>query len=65
MMHLLTRFITGLQKPGDTMRNMENKAFSNRLAEVKAGKVGQTLSFLKAESRVITLLPTLAEMKAK
>ena len=65
MMRLLTRFITGLQKPGHTMRNMENEAFVNRLAEVKAGKVGQTLSFLKAESRVITLLPTLAEMEAK
>ena len=50
MMHLLTRCITGLQKPGHTMRNKENEALVNRLAEVKAGKVGQTLSFLKAES---------------
>ena len=31
------------------MRNMENEALVNRLAEVKAGKVGQTLCFLKAE----------------
>ena len=65
MMQLLTRCITGLQKPGHTMRNMENDALVNRLAEVKAGKVGQTQSFVKAESRVITLLPTLAEMEAK
>lgn len=47
------------------MRNMENEALVNRLGEVKAGKVGQTLSFLKTESRVITVLPTLAEMEAK
>ena len=47
------------------MRNMENEALVNRLAEVKAAKVGQTLSFLKAKSRVITLLPTLAKMEAK
>ena len=65
MMHSLTRCITALQNAGNTMRNMENKALVNRLAEVKAGKVGQTLSFLKAESSVITLLPTLAEMEAK
>lgn len=61
----LTRCITALQNPGHTMRNMENEALINRLAEVKPGKVGQTLSFLKAESRVITLLLTLAEMEAK
>ena len=47
------------------MRNMENEALVNRLAEVKAAKVGQTLSLLKAASRVITLLATLAEMEAK
>ena len=47
------------------MRNMENEALVNRLAEVKAGKVAQTLTFLKAASLVITLLPTLAEMEPK
>ena len=32
------------------MRNIENEALVNRLAEVKGAKVGKTLSFLKAES---------------
>ena len=60
--HSLTRCITALQNTGNTMR-MENEALVNRLAEVKAGKVAQTLTFLKAASRVITLLPTLAEIE--
>lgn len=64
MRHSLTRFITAFQKPGDTMRNMENEALVDELAEVKAGKVGQTLSDLKAASPVVTLPPTLAEMEA-
>lgn len=64
MRHSLTRCITALQKPGDTMRNMENEALVDELAEVKAGKVGQTLSDLKAASPVVTLPPTLGEMEA-
>lgn len=46
------------------MRNMENEALVDELAEVKGGKVGQTLSDLKAASPVVTLPPTLAEMEA-
>lgn len=62
--HSLTRCITALKKPGDTMRNMEIEALVDELAEVKSGKVGQTLSDLKAASPVVTLPPTLAEMEA-
>ena len=47
MRHSLIRCITALQLPGDTMRNMENEALVDRLAEVKAAKVGKTLSDLK------------------
>lgn len=64
MRHSLTRCITALKKQGDTMRNMENEALVDELAEVKSGKVGQTLSDLKAASPVVTLPPTLAEMEA-
>ena len=39
------------------MRNMENEALVDELAEVKGGKVGQTLSDLKAASPVVTLPP--------
>ena len=46
------------------MPNMENEALVDRLAELKAGKVCQTLSDLKAASPVVTLPPTLAEMEA-
>lgn len=46
------------------MRNMENEALVDGLAEVKDGKVGQTLSDLKAASPVVTLPLTLAEMEA-
>ena len=46
---------------------MQAKAFfdtlSDRLAEVKVGKVGETLTDLKAASPVLTLFPTLAVMK--
>ena len=35
---------------------------SDRLAEVKAGKVGETFTDLKATSRELTLATTLAEM---
>ena len=46
---------------------MEAKEFfntlSNRLAEVKLGKVGEILTNLKATSPVLTLLPKLAVMK--
>ena len=50
------------------MRDVHAKAFfdtlSDRLAEVKVGKVGETLTDLKAASLVLTLLPILAVMKA-
>ena len=49
------------------MRDVHAKAFfdtlSDRLAEVKVGKVGETLTDLKAASPVLTLFPTLAVMK--
>ena len=38
---------------------------ANRLEELKAGKVGKTLTDLKAASPVLTLAPTVAEMKAQ
>ena len=37
----------------------------NRLEELKAGKVGHTLTDLKAASPFVTLAPTLAEMEAQ
>ena len=40
MRHSLTHWITALQNPGNTMRNIENEALVKRLAEVKAAKVG-------------------------
>ena len=49
------------------MRDVHAKAFfdtlSDRLAEVKVGKVGETLTDLKAASPVLTLFPTQAVMK--
>ena len=46
---------------------MQAKAFfdtlSDRLAEVKVGKVADTLTDLQAASSVLTLFPTLAVMK--
>ena len=50
------------------MRDVHAKAFfdalSDRLAVVKVGKVGETLTDLRAASLVLTLLPILAVMKA-
>ena len=49
------------------MRNVQAKPFSDtlsdKLAEVKVGKVGETLTDLKAASPVLTLFPTLAVTK--
>ena len=48
------------------MRGVHAKAFfdtlSDRLAEVKVAKVGETLTDLKAASPVLTLFPKLAVM---
>ena len=41
------------------------ETLANRLEELKAGKVGKTLTDLKAASPVLTLAPTVAEMKAQ
>ena len=38
---------------------------ADRQEELKAGKVGEKLTYLKAASPVVTLAPTLAEMKAQ
>lgn len=40
------------------------ETLANRLEELKAGKIGETLTDLKALSPVLTLALTLAEMKA-
>ena len=61
------------KKPGDTLRDEEaqppHRALAESLAdcleELRGGKVGQTLTDLKAASPVVTLAPTLAEMKAQ
>ena len=49
-----------------TLRDVQAQAFSDRLsdrlAKVKVGKVGETLTKLKAASPVLTLFPTLAVM---
>ena len=49
------------------MREVQAKAFSDtlsdRLAEVKIAKVGETLTDQKAASPVLMLFPTLAVMK--
>ena len=56
------------KKQGNRLPDVQAKAFfdtlSDRLAEVKVGKVGETLTDLKAASLVLTLLPILAVMKA-
>ena len=48
---------------------MEAEEFAETLAdrqeELKPGKVGETLTDLMAASPVVTLAPTLAEMKAQ
>ena len=55
------------KKQGNRVRDVEAQAFSDtlsaRLTEVKVGKVGMTLTDLKAASPVLTLFPTLAVMK--
>ena len=38
---------------------------ANRLEKLKAGKVGETLTGLKAASSGLILAPTVAEMKAQ
>ena len=54
------------KKQGNRVRDVQAQAFSDtlsdRLAEVKVGKVGETLTNLKAASPVLTLFPTLAVM---
>ena len=53
------------KQQGNRVRDVQAKAFfdtlSDRLAEV--GKVGETLTDMKAASPVLTLFPTLAVMK--
>ena len=51
------------EKPGDKPRDVEAYAFSDKLGEMKAEKVGETLMNLKAALQVITLRRTLAEIK--
>ena len=55
------------KKLGNRVGDLEAKGFSytlsDRLAEVKVGTVGETLTNLKAASIVLTLFPTLAVMK--
>ena len=55
------------KKRGNSVRHVNAQAFSDtlsdRLAEVKVGKVGETLTNLKAASTVLTLFPTLTVMK--
>ena len=41
------------------------ETLANRQEELKAAKVGEKLTDLKAASPVVTLAPTLAEMKAQ
>lgn len=41
------------------------ETLANRLEELKAGKIGETLTDLKATSPVLTLALNLAEMKAQ
>ena len=41
------------------------ETLANRLEELKAGKIGETLKDLKATSPVLTLALNLAEMKAQ
>ena len=55
------------KKQGNRVGDLQAKEFSDtlsdRLAEVKVGTVGETLTNLKAASTVLTLFPTLAVMK--
>ena len=54
-------------KLGDTLRDVEAEALANglvdRLEEIKAKKVGEILTDLKAASPVVTLDSTLAESR--
>lgn len=55
------------KKQGNRLRDVEAKAFSDtlsdRVAEKKVGKVGETLTDLKAASSVLTPFLTLAVME--
>ena len=55
------------KQQGNRVRDVQPKAFSDtlsdRLDEVKVGKVGETLTDLKGASPVLTLFPTQAVMK--
>ena len=55
------------KQQGNRVRDVQAKPFSDtlsdKLAEVKVGKVGETLTDLKAASPVLTLFPTQAVMK--
>ena len=55
------------KQQGNRVRDVQAKAFSDtlsdRLDEVEVGKVGETLTDLKAASPVLTLFPTQAVMK--
>ena len=55
------------KRQGNRVRDVQAKPFSDtlsdKLAEVKVGKVGETLTDLKAASPVLTLFPTQAVMK--
>ena len=53
------------EKLGDKPRDVEGNSSADRLGKVKAGKVGETLTDLKAASQVVTLDPTLAEIKTE
>ena len=57
------------ETPGDTLRNLEAKALPDKLGdmlpEVKALKVGETLTALNFTSPVLTLAPMLAEIRAE
>ena len=55
------------KRQGNRVRDVQAQAFSDtlsdRLAEVKVGKVGETPTDLKAAPPVLTLFPTLAVIK--
>ena len=55
------------KKQGNRLLDVQAKEFfdtpSDRLAEVKVGKVADTQTDLEAASSVLTLFPTLAVMK--
>ena len=72
MRKCITRWITTWQRlrpkeQANRLPDVEAKAFSDtlsdRLAELKLAKVGETLTNQKAASPVLTLLSTLAVMK--